>query len=251
MPAVQKPHCRAWFSWNAGCTGCSSSSDGASPSIVVTRCAVGLGGEHRAGLHRLTVEQDGARPARRRVAADLGAGQAAVLPEVLDQQRARLDVVDLLDAVHRHGYLHAASPQHSGLHRWPSGQVDRGGMLSGGGQEVLVAGVLLHELGHVPAGGHDPPTARERRRGHRARARRRGRRRGCDDVISVWWNTSTSPRSAYSAMPTNSPSRRISYRDWSAACGPRCPRARFYPLLCQSMGRETTHVVVTCHMLMV
>ena len=37
--------------------------------------AVGLDGEHRARLHRLAVEQHGARAARRRVAADVGAGE--------------------------------------------------------------------------------------------------------------------------------------------------------------------------------
>ena len=36
MPGVQKPHCRAWLSWKACCTGCSSPSWAASPSIVVT-----------------------------------------------------------------------------------------------------------------------------------------------------------------------------------------------------------------------
>src|SRR5262245_28708055 len=35
MPAVQKPHWSAWFSWNACCTGWSSFTDGARPSIVV------------------------------------------------------------------------------------------------------------------------------------------------------------------------------------------------------------------------
>src|SRR5262245_30816517 len=35
MPAVQKPHWRAWFSWKAVCTGCSSFADGARPSMVV------------------------------------------------------------------------------------------------------------------------------------------------------------------------------------------------------------------------
>ena len=37
MPGVQKPHCSAWRSWNACCTGCSSPS-AARPSIVVTSC---------------------------------------------------------------------------------------------------------------------------------------------------------------------------------------------------------------------
>ena len=41
------------------------------------RGAVGLHGEHRARLHRLAVEVDGAGAARRRVAADVRAGEAA------------------------------------------------------------------------------------------------------------------------------------------------------------------------------
>ena len=36
MPGVQKPHCRAWFSWNACCIGSSVPSSASSPSIVVT-----------------------------------------------------------------------------------------------------------------------------------------------------------------------------------------------------------------------
>ena len=35
IPAVQKPHWSVWFSWNACWIGCSSSADGASPSMVV------------------------------------------------------------------------------------------------------------------------------------------------------------------------------------------------------------------------
>ena len=35
-PGVQKPHCRPWSAWNACCTGCSSPSPSASPSMVVT-----------------------------------------------------------------------------------------------------------------------------------------------------------------------------------------------------------------------
>ena len=44
--------------------------------MVVIVGAVGLDGEHRAALHRLAVDVDGARAARRRVAADVRAGEA-------------------------------------------------------------------------------------------------------------------------------------------------------------------------------
>jgi hypothetical protein len=44
--------------------------------------AVGLDGEHRAALDRLTVEEDGARPAGRGVTADLGARQTEHLSQV-------------------------------------------------------------------------------------------------------------------------------------------------------------------------
>jgi hypothetical protein len=52
--------------------------------------AVGLDGQHRARLHRLTVEVDGARPARRRVAADVGAGQPAVVADVVDEKQEKI-----------------------------------------------------------------------------------------------------------------------------------------------------------------
>ena len=110
MPGVQKPHCRpcscqkpSWIGWSL--PSCSS------PSTVSDLAAVGLDGEHRAGLHRLAVEQDGAGAAVGGVAADVGAGQAQVLAQEVDQQQARLDLglrggaVDGdLNRVHRHGY---------------------------------------------------------------------------------------------------------------------------------------------------
>ena len=98
MPAVQYPHWSPWCSWNAVCTGCHSSPS-ARPSMVVTRRAVGLRGEHRARLHRLAVDEHRARAARRRVAADLGAGEPARLPQEVHEQGAVLDFVRLRGAV--------------------------------------------------------------------------------------------------------------------------------------------------------
>src|SRR6476469_4610685 len=66
------------------------------------RGAVGLGRQHRARLHRLAVDEHRARPTARRVAADLGAGDPALLAQELHEQRARLDVVGLRPAVHAH-----------------------------------------------------------------------------------------------------------------------------------------------------
>ena len=54
--------------------------------------AVGLHGEHGAGLHGHAVEQHRAGAAVGGVAADVGAGEAQVLAEQVDQQQARLDL---------------------------------------------------------------------------------------------------------------------------------------------------------------
>ena len=51
-----------------------------------------------------------ARAARRRVAPDVGAGQTDVLPDVLDEQRARLDVVGVLDPVDGDAHFHFWPP---------------------------------------------------------------------------------------------------------------------------------------------
>src|SRR6476659_2389949 len=54
--------------------------------------AVRLDGEERAGLHRLAVEVHRARAAGRRVAPDVGSGESQLLPEEVDEERARLDI---------------------------------------------------------------------------------------------------------------------------------------------------------------
>ena len=91
MPGVQNPHCRPCFSQNAFWSGCRPSS-GAMPSIVVIVRAVRLDREHRAGLHGLAVDVDGAGAALARVAADVGTGQVEILAERLDEEASRLDV---------------------------------------------------------------------------------------------------------------------------------------------------------------
>ena len=64
----------------------------ARPSIVVISRAVGLDGEHRAGLGALAVDVHRARAAVARVAADVRAGQAEDVAQQVDEQEARLDV---------------------------------------------------------------------------------------------------------------------------------------------------------------
>src|SRR4030095_2421465 len=61
---------------------------------------VGLDGQHRAGLDRLAVHHDRAGATRGRVAADIGPGEAQVLPEEVDEQQARLDLSLAPDAVY-------------------------------------------------------------------------------------------------------------------------------------------------------
>src|ERR671930_2438621 len=61
--------------------------------------AVRLDGQHGAGLHGVPVEVDRAGSAHRRVAADLRAGQPDVVAEEIDEQRPRLDLRLVPDAV--------------------------------------------------------------------------------------------------------------------------------------------------------
>src|SRR5215471_5411108 len=71
--------------------------------------AVALHGEERARLHRLAVDVNGAGAALARVAADVGAGEARQLADVVHEQQARLDLVAVLRAVDGH--------RDSGFHR--------------------------------------------------------------------------------------------------------------------------------------
>src|SRR6185369_3472873 len=54
--------------------------------------AIRLDGEHRAALHRLAVDRDGARTALAGVAADVGAGELQVLAQELDEHPSGLDI---------------------------------------------------------------------------------------------------------------------------------------------------------------
>ena len=91
MPGVQKPHCRPWLSQNACWSGCSPPS-GARPSMVVTDEPSAWTASI---VHDFTARpstMDGARAALAGVAADVGAGQAQVLAQQLDEQPPRLHV---------------------------------------------------------------------------------------------------------------------------------------------------------------
>jgi hypothetical protein len=68
--------------------------------------AVAGRGERRARLDRLAIDMDHARPALRRVAADMGACEVEVVAQELDKQRARIDVRTDRLSVHGHGYRH-------------------------------------------------------------------------------------------------------------------------------------------------
>ena len=71
------------------------------PSMVVTLAPVGLTGQHGAGLDRLAVDMHDAGAALAGVAADMGAGQAQVLAQELDEEGAVLDIGRDGLAVHR------------------------------------------------------------------------------------------------------------------------------------------------------
>ena len=62
------------------------------PSIVVTSRAVGLDRQDRARLHRLAVEVHGAGAAVGRVAPDVGAGEAQLVAQRVDEQEPWLHV---------------------------------------------------------------------------------------------------------------------------------------------------------------
>jgi hypothetical protein len=74
------------------------------PSIVVI-AAVGLHGQHGAGLHRAAVQVDGAGAAVAGLAADMRAGETDLLAQEMDQQGARLHQSFDLAAVEGDGDL--------------------------------------------------------------------------------------------------------------------------------------------------
>src|SRR5229473_521179 len=69
---------------------------------------LGLDGEHRAALDRLAVDQDRAGAALTGVAADVGAGEAGFVADVMHEQEPRLDLVLVPAAVRPPSKLRAA-----------------------------------------------------------------------------------------------------------------------------------------------
>jgi hypothetical protein len=96
---------------NAACIGCIVPSAAASPSIRQHRGAVRLRGEDGAGLHGIAIEMHGAGAALAGVAADVRARERKLVPQEIDQKRARIDVRGDLLAVDgkRKGDGHRAS----------------------------------------------------------------------------------------------------------------------------------------------
>ena len=92
MPGVQKPHCSAWCSWKACCTGCSAPS-AARPSIVVTSCPSAWTASTEHDFTLRPSRCDRARAAVAGVASDHRADLAELLPQVVHEQRAGFDVV--------------------------------------------------------------------------------------------------------------------------------------------------------------
>src|SRR5438309_3495085 len=84
----------------------------------------GLNREHRAALDCFAVDQDGARAALARVAADVRAGEPQVVPEIVHEKQAWLDLMLVPASVD--GYRALELPQSSynpplvvpGRHRW-------------------------------------------------------------------------------------------------------------------------------------
>src|SRR4029077_4693813 len=67
--------------------------------------ALGLDGEHGAALDGLAVDEDGAGATLAGVAADMGAGGARFVADVMHEQEPRLDLVLMPAAVDRRGDL--------------------------------------------------------------------------------------------------------------------------------------------------
>ena len=88
---MQKPHCTANWSTKACCRGWRPrpSAGAARPSMVVTSAAVGPCRGDQAGQHGDAVEVDGAGAALALGAALLGAGEADLVPQPVEQRHAR------------------------------------------------------------------------------------------------------------------------------------------------------------------
>ena len=98
MPGVQKPHCAAKPSAKARCSGCRSPPS-ASPSSVVDRAALGALRGNEAGELRLAVDQTVQAPQVPCLQPILVRGEAELVAQHVDEERAGLDELRLLGAV--------------------------------------------------------------------------------------------------------------------------------------------------------
>ena len=92
IPAVQKPHCRAWWRRKAACSTESRSGAGASPSTVRISQPSSLHRERQAGTGRHAVDRDRAGAAHAMLAADMRARRAELVAQCIGQQHAGLDL---------------------------------------------------------------------------------------------------------------------------------------------------------------
>ncbi len=90
-PGVQKPHCSPWQSRNAACTVERSPSGEPMPFDRRDLGAVGLHREHEARAHGGAVDQHRARAAHAVLAAEVRAGEVALLAEEVGERHARFD----------------------------------------------------------------------------------------------------------------------------------------------------------------
>src|SRR5437588_8428389 len=104
-PGVQNPHWKASAAMNASCSRWSLPPS-PRPSMVVTARATQSTASTRQAVHRLAVEEHRACPAIAHVAGLLGAGEAEVGAQGIEERAPRLDVkLDVLPvhAKRRHG----------------------------------------------------------------------------------------------------------------------------------------------------
>ena len=90
MPAVQKPHCSAWWRLKAACSSPSVPSSRRQAFHRVDPAAIALHGQGEAGARGDAVDAHGAGAAHAVLAADVGAGRAEFLAQEITEQQARL-----------------------------------------------------------------------------------------------------------------------------------------------------------------
>jgi len=74
---------------------------------------VGLDGEHRAGLHALTIDHDRASAALGRLATNVRARQADYLTDVVDEEQPGLYIIRIFLAVDGHRDFHVDTPPYT------------------------------------------------------------------------------------------------------------------------------------------